>query len=346
MHSSYDFIIVGAGIMGLLTAYELAPTQARILIVDQQQAGQESSWAGGGILSPLYPWRAPDVIQPLFLQSLKHYPNLIEALQQQSGIDPQYWPCGLSILNPPDSDDAFHWAQEKKLPIHLIEKNLWLPFVAQVRNPRLLKALLNTLQKKSNIQLIEYQPILDFKKSNEKIISIHTPQQSFMAEHFIVCAGAWTNELLKPLNIHLPIEPVLGQMILLKPAEKILNHILLKDDCYLIPRQDGLILVGSTVEKTQFNKHITPSARNVLWQSALNICPSLSSAERVTQWAGLRPGTPEGIPYIGRVTPFENLWINAGHFRNGLTLAPASCQLLADLILKKSPALDPIPYQA
>ena len=345
MHHHYDFIIIGAGIMGLLTAYELAPTGARILLIDRQQAGRESSWAGGGILSPLYPWRAHNAIQPLFLQSLQRYPNLIQTLHHHSGIDPHYWPCGVSILNPPDRDQAIEWAQAQQLPITTIEKNLWLPFVAQVRNPRLLQALLSTLKQKPNIELIEHQPIVDFKKSNQTIISIQTQQQAFTAQQFIVCSGAWTSELLKPLNIHLSIEPILGQMLLVKTATDLLDHIVIKNDAYLIPRKDQFILIGSTVERTQFNKHITPSAKKYLWQKALDIHPSLSSAEIVTQWAGLRPGTPEGIPYIGRVTPFENLWINAGHFRNGLTLAPAACQLLADLILQKSPTIDPTPYQ-
>lgn len=359
--TSYDIVIIGAGIMGLLTAHELAPSHARILILDQQQAGKESSWAGGGILSPLYPWRAHCDLQPLFLWSLKNYPDLIKTLHQNSGVNPEWLPSGLLTLNTQDANNAHSWAQKNQLSIESLNNDqlkkqhpnlnakldsaLLLNFVAQVRNPRLLQALIATLAQKSNITLRENQPVIHIKKHASQITQIKTPDHLISANHFIFCSGAWSQKLLSPLTPSLPIEPVLGQMLVLKPKKNLIHSIILHEDHYLIPRQDGLILVGSTLEKNHFNKTTTDSAKHFLLNKAHAIIPELAQAECIHHWAGLRPYAPEGIPLIGQLPLFHNAWINAGHFRNGLTLAPASCRLLADLILQRTPIINPIPYQ-
>ena len=124
-----------------------------------------------------------------------------------------------------------------------------------------------------------------------------------------------------------------------------LDRVVLSDGRYLIPREDGRILVGSTLERTGFEKQLTEQAHRSLYQSALDLLPALAECEVEAQWAGLRPGSPDGIPYIGAVEGFANLYLNAGHYRNGLVLAPASCRLVADLMLKRTPEIDPQPYR-
>ena len=140
------------------------------------------------------------------------------------------------------------------------------------------------------------------------------------------------------------VEPVKGQMLLYKFDQAPIKSILLSEGRYLIPRVDGHLLLGSTLEHEGFDKTISSAARDSLLQSAYKILPALEEIQPVKQWAGLRPYAPEGIPYIGRVEEFENLFINAGQYRNGLLLAPASARLLADSLLGRTPIIDPMPY--
>ena len=144
--------------------------------------------------------------------------------------------------------------------------------------------------------------------------------------------------------VELPVEPVKGQMILYKCAEDFLPSMVLAKGRYAIPRRDGHVLIGSTLEYAGFDKTPTDVALESLKASAEELLPALKDAEVVGHWAGLRPGSPEGIPFIGEVPSYPGLWLNCGHFRNGLVLAPASCQLLADLMLGREPIIDPAPY--
>jgi glycine oxidase len=161
----------------------------------------------------------------------------------------------------------------------------------------------------------------------------------------VICAGAWSAEVLKNLSAPLKIEPVKGQMLLFKFKQQPIASILLHGGRYLIPRRDGHMLIGSTLEYRGFDKSPTPAAKQSLLDSAYKILPMLKRHKPVAQWSGLRPAAPEGIPFIGKLEGFENLYINAGQFRNGLVLAPASARLLADELLGGTPILDPRPYR-
>lgn len=160
----------------------------------------------------------------------------------------------------------------------------------------------------------------------------------------LLAAGAWSGELLKPLGLELPVVPVKGQMILYKCAADFLPRMVLAKGRYAIPRRDGHILIGSTLEHSGFDKTPTDEAQESLRASAAELLPELADMQPVAHWAGLRPGSPEGIPYIGPVPGFDGLWLNTGHYRNGLVLAPASCRLLADLMSGREPIIDPAPY--
>jgi glycine oxidase len=165
------------------------------------------------------------------------------------------------------------------------------------------------------------------------------------AKEFVVTAGAWTAQLLKPLEVDLAIEPVKGQMLLFNPPRRLLQTMVLTKGRYLIPRRDNHLLVGSTLEYSAFDKSTSETALQSLRHSAVELLPELAKHPVIKQWAGLRPGAPNGIPYIGRIDSYSNLSINAGQFRNGLVLAPASARLLTDILLGRDVALDPKPYK-
>ena len=216
--------------------------------------------------------------------------------------------------------------------------------VANVRNPRLVKSLTAALLALPNVTIHEQCEVSGFVRDGDRILGVSTAAGDILADQVVLAAGAWSGELLKTLGLDLPVEPVKGQMILYKCASDFLSSMVLAKGRYAIPRRDGHILVGSTLEHEGFDKAPTDAALESLKASAIELIPALADAQVVGHWAGLRPGSPEGIPYIGPMTGFAGLWLNCGHYRNGLVLAPASCQLLTDLILGREPLIDAAPY--
>ena len=353
-------IVVGGGVIGLLSAYGLAGAGCSVTLLDASATGTEASWAGGGIVSPLYPWRYSTAVTALAHWSQDYYPRLGERLNQQSGVDPEVHETGLYWLDLEDEDQALAWAQRERRPLHRVEmekvhvavpslgsgfsRSVYMSGVANVRNPRLLKALRGALVKMPNVRIVEHCAVSGFVRDGEQIVGVHTAQGEMRSDRVVVAAGAWSGNLLATLGLELPVKPMKGQMILFKCAEDFLPSMVLAKRRYAIPRKDGHILVGSTLEDVGFDKTPTGDALDSLRDTAIDLLPGLVDAEVVKHWAGLRPASPEGIPYIGSVPGFEGLWLNCGHFRNGLVLAPASCQLLTDLMLDRTPCVDPEPY--
>lgn len=353
-------LVVGGGVIGLLSALLLAREGEKVVLLERQEVGGEASWAGGGIVSPLYPWRYGAAVTALASWSQSFYPALGAQLLLSSGIDPQVYMTGLYWLDLEDEAEALDWAQKgghnlSKLDMKSVyaavpllgagfNRAIYMPDVANVRNPRLIKALRATLQDMSNVHLREQCEVLGFTRHEGRISGVTTSGGEVRAGRVVLAAGAWSGELMANLGLALPVEPVKGQMILYKCAEDFLPSMVLAEGRYAIPRKDGHILIGSTLEHARFDKTPTADALRSLKASAEALLPDLAQAEVVGHWAGLRPGSPEGIPYIGEVPGFPGLWLNCGHYRNGLVLAPASCRLLADLLLGREPIVDPTPY--
>ncbi|MGY2196658.1 glycine oxidase ThiO [Pseudomonas gingeri] len=360
MSTQQHVVIVGGGVIGLLTAFNLAGQVARVTLLDRSGLGQESSWAGGGIVSPLYPWRYSSAVTALAHWSQDFYPQLGERLFASTGVDPEVHTTGLYWLDLDDEAEALAWAEREQRPLSPVDisavhdavpvmgggysRAIYMANVANVRNPRLVKSLKAALQALSNVTLHEQCEVSDFIREGGKVVGVQTATGGIRADQVVLAAGAWSGELLKRLGLELPVEPVKGQMILYKCAADFLPSMILAKGRYAIPRRDGHILIGSTLEHEGFDKTPTLSALESLKASAVELIPALAGVEPVAHWAGLRPGSPAGIPFIGRVPGFDGLWLNCGHYRNGLVLAPASCQLFADLLLGHEPIIDPAPY--
>lgn len=357
---SKQVVVVGGGVIGLLTAFNLAPKVDQVVVCDQGEVGRESSWAGGGIVSPLYPWRYSPAVTALAHWSQDFYPQLGERLFASTGIDPQVHTTGLYWLDLDDEAEALDWAQREQRPLSAVDisaaydavpvlgpgfkRAIYMAGVANVRNPRLVKSLKAALLAMPNVTLREHCSVSGFCQEGGRITGVHTAEGVLVADEVVLSAGAWSGDLLRTLGLELPVEPVKGQMILFKCAEDFLPSMVLAKGRYAIPRRDGHILVGSTLEHAGYDKTPTNEALESLKASAVELLPALANAEVVAHWAGLRPGSPEGIPYIGPVPGHEGLWLNCGHYRNGLVLAPASCQLFTDLLTGGEPIIDQRPY--
>lgn len=351
--------VVGGGVIGLLAARELRAAGLDVTVLDRGQIGRESSWAGSGILSPLHPWRQPDAVQPLSLWSQRAYPQLAAALADESGIDPQWQLSGLLLPDCADAEVAHAWARRWQVPLETLGASalrhaepalaphaggLRLPQVAQIRNPRLMRALHVSLLR-AGVAFEEQCEVLGFAQRDRRIVALDTRHGRRPVDRLLVTAGAWSGELLRGCGLHLPIEPVRGQILALQTEPGLIGHVVLAEGHYLVPRRDGLVLVGSTVERAGFDKTPSPATAIALRAAAAGLVPALADAPHVTHWAGLRPGSPDGTPYIGRHPQFDNLYVSAGHYRSGLTLAPASAALVSALITGQRPPLDGAAYR-
>jgi glycine oxidase len=353
-----EIVIIGGGVIGLLTARELSASGADVTLVEMGGTGQESSWAGGGILSPLYPWRYAGSVTALASWSQQVYPDLCSDLFEETGVDPEYHRSGLMILDPEQHEVALTWAEAEQVALQLIDRAeiatkepglqtreseaLWLPEVGQIRNPRLTKALRSAIEKRVRIR--EREEVLELRQDEGRVAGVRTTKGEIAAERVIVCTGAWTAQLLSKIGRKPDIRPVRGQMILFfaKPGQ--IRHVTLFRDHYVIPRKDGRVLIGSTLEEAGFEKRTTAEAKEELYRIAVDLFPLLKRTPIEDHWAGLRPGSPSGIPYIGPYPDLAGLYVNAGHFRNGLVTGPASARLIADLVLGRDPILPPSPY--
>jgi glycine oxidase len=353
-----DILVIGGGAIGLLTARELAGAGAEVTLVEMGQTGRESSWAGGGIISPLYPWRYADSVTSLVLWSQREYPDLCRRLLEETGVDPELVRSGLLVLDQEERDQALAWGREHGTVVELMDGDrvpeiepglgprpggaIWLPDVAQVRNPRLARSLRRSVE--NRILIREQEEVLELLVENGRSAGVRTRKGIIEARQVVICTGAWTAKLMEQLGGRPDIEPVRGQMILFyaKPGE--VNHLVLFRDRYVIPRKDGRILIGSTLEHEGFVKATTAEAKEELYRAAVEIFPLLKHTPIEDHWAGLRPGSPSGIPYIGAYPGIDGLYFNAGHYRNGLVTGPASARLAADLILGRKPITDPSPY--
>ncbi|MBU6459835.1 MAG: glycine oxidase ThiO [Proteobacteria bacterium] len=352
---SADVLIVGAGLIGLATGYEFSRAGYQVLILDRGLVGQESSWAGGGILFPLMPWDYAEPVNILAEYSLSLYHNWTEQLFAEGGVDPELIQSGLVHLFPYDMHSALSWINQRGMRCEIVNPQeivsdllseteaLWFPDVYQVRNPRLTQSLKTVLEKRG-VQIVERVDVTGLIARNSRIIALETSSGQYKAGSYVITGGAWSQSILGAYALNLSIRPVRGQMLLFKDRPSRLKQIIYHQGTYIIPRKDGHVLTGSTLEEVGFDKNPTSDARENLFHRATDLLPWLRDSEFVQQWAGLRPGSPQSIPVIDRHPLLSNLYVNTGHFRYGVTMAPGSAKLLVSRFLDQEAAISLKPY--
>jgi glycine oxidase len=363
-----DALIIGGGIIGLTCALRLRQAGLSVTLLDKGAPGREASWAGAGVLSPPNPHRSDSLYQ-ITIASLNSYPALCEELRELSGVDPEYTVCGeLKLIT---TEQSLQMAQSNvrvtksqtmpdgKPIIEILapdEVNAIEPAVkpqgygfelyrqaAHIRNPRLLQAL-QTACNKLGVNTIADAKVTSFQTNpqnqTEVIGAVCENGNTHTAPHTILAAGAWSNLLTlptppgaKPLADLLPINPVRGQIVLLKCDAPPFKPVICKGKIYLVPRRDGHVLIGATEEhESGFDKRNTPHGVHWLATEAMQLVPSLESASVVATWAGLRPASPDLRPYIGPAPGYQNLLAATAHFRSGLTQAPETARIITSLI--------------
>ena len=352
---NHKTIVIGAGIIGLLIAWYLTREGKRVLVIDRNIPGRESSWAGGGIISPLYPDRYP-VLKPLVQRSAAAYSLLAGELYRKTGIDPELLASGLIVLDSPQDDVGLPERNGgiclSKRELANLEPLLQAPAtgglfygdVCQVRNPRFIAALKQALANE-RVEFLEETVATAFQSSHGELQAVLTNKGSIEAERCVIATGAWTGDLLHRTGLWLPIRPIRGQMIVLHSPEHRIAHILVHQHRYLIPRRDGRILVGSTLEYGGYSKQGTVEAAESLRRFAGTLVPSLGQEFIEHHWTGLRPGSPDEAPFIGEHPLIKRLFICAGHYRNGFATGPASALLVVDMMLNRKEHVDSLPFR-
>jgi len=355
-------VVIGGGVIGCLTALYLYRLGAMPIIVEKGKTGQQSSWAGAGILCPIHPWLYPDGFTHLIDDSLARYPALNEMLLEMTGISMQWLTSGLLIPFFEDDrihhrDDALAWskrfgwkveeldaaqtiAHEPTISKQVSGSLLW-PEVGQARNPRLLAAVKKALEL-CEVPIREQAEVVGVAENGKgEIIAVQLANgDTIEADAVLLAAGSWSGELGRQLGFNLPVEPVKGQIVLLKDQPGRVNHIIKHDDAYMVPRVDGHILVGASMERVGFQTGNTDAVVDHLLDATYRITPGLKGAQIVQKWMGFRPGSPDGMPYLGPVDGHPGLWVATGHYRNGVALAPGTAEMMSRWIMGEAPEMD------
>jgi glycine oxidase len=342
-----DVLILGGGVIGLTCAYFLAREGLRVELVDKGDFGQEASWAGAGILPPGDVAHARTAGELLRAHGIALFPTLSAELRERTGMDNGYRRCGGLEFDEQGVPITDEWQVQgvasERLDgnaLHRLEpavapawtEAIYIPDMAQVRNPWHLKALLAACES-VGVRLTPGCPVHGFERRQDRITAARTLAGSHIADRYLVAAGAWSDALLEPLDIRPGIHPVRGQIAMLNTGVARLRRVLCLGKRYIVPRPDGRVLIGSTEEAVGFDKRTTGGAIAELLRFAFSLVPSLADAPLERCWAGLRPGTPNELPYLGPVPGIANLFVAAGHFRSGIQLSPATGLLMKELLL-------------
>lgn len=349
-----DVLIIGGGVIGLSLARELHKKGVhRIAVIDRGTCGREASYAAAGMLAP---HAETDRIDPFFRfcsESNKLYPGFAAELLEETGVDIELDRAGTLYLALTERDSEelrrrYEWQTTAGLNVERltapetrkaepfvspdVRESLFFPDDGQVENRKLIEALLE-YARLNDIEIREGVEVSGVLADGSRVLGVETRDEKLFAETTVVATGAWTSLIKLGLNaLPVNVKPIKGQMIAFHTAKKLFQKVIYSPRGYIVPRSDGRILAGATVEDAGFDKETTEAGIDYLRGTAGEISPSLGSLEISEKWAGLRPFAADGLPVIGRLAGYENLILATAHFRNGILLAPITAKIVADEI--------------
>ena len=342
MKAARDILIIGGGVIGLAIAIELKRKGAKVTVVSQDY-NAAAAHAAAGMLAPLAEKLTSDPLLDLCLRSRWLYPEWTQKLEELTGVDTGYLPCG--ILAPTyqqpetvaEADNAV-WLDRQTIKLYQpglsdrVVGGWWYPEDGQVDNRCLMRSLLQAAQT-LGIELKEGVRVKAIQQKQGRVNGVLTDIGQLTAEQYVLAAGSWASQLMP-----LPVRPVKGQMLALKMPQKLhqplpLQRVIYGDGVYLVPRQDGRLVVGATAEEVAWTPFNTPKGIQTLLGKTTDLYPAAADWQIEEMWWGFRPGTPDELPILGR-SNCENLFLATGHYRNGILLAPITATLMADLILE------------
>ena len=336
--------MVGGGVIGLSLAWELRKRGASVLVVERGELGGEASSAAGGMLAWCDP-HLPEAARGLASASRECYGEFVGEIEETSGLGVDLRKFGTIMLD--DGEPGAFLAESRKLSgaeLAAMEPGLrvgsrdaqWWPEWSV--DPRRLMACLSAACRTRGVTAETGVAVTDVIAERRRVVGVRSANNEFQAGAVVNCAGAWAGKIacgVAPLPS--PTRPVKGQMLAVGGGGSQLLHVVRAPEVYLIPRSDGSVVVGATVEEVGFNKETHPEAIERLRAAAVALVPELGSVREV--WAGLRPGSVDGLPIIGE-TSLPGYFVAGGHFRDGILLAPATAKVMAGLVLGEGSGLE------
>lgn len=343
---TWDAVVIGGGVIGLSIALELSKRGQKVLVVERSETGREASHAAGGMLAHCDP-HTRDVVRPLASASAALYPEFVHELQDETKVHIDLRQDGtiafltlgdVPVKGRPLSDDEVQEREPQLVPpgpAHFLPE--------ACLDPRgLVEALAKSLHHRG-VDVATGNSVVSVEIQDRRVTGVRTEKSQYPAPVVINCAGAWASQIPPiPLRTH----PVKGQMLSIIPQHGnhfSLKHVVRSGSCYLIPRSDGKIVIGATVEQAGFDKRVDPDVIQGLHQQAANLLPELGEGRILEAWSGLRPGTPDGLPMIGE-TSYGGYLVATGHYRDGVLLAPITAQIIAQIVTGENPEMDLIPF--
>ena len=363
MSRTADVVIVGGGLIGCSLAAELAARGPSVVVVERAEPGGEASGAAAGMLTPQADALEPSPFFDLALESRELYPEWARRAFEETGVDAGYRRTGLLRVLPASAPEAkaarapAEWQRARglrvdelaceELPREIavrlapgVRSVLFFPDEAVV-DPRRATRASWLLAERRGARVETGTSVRRFTLERGVCRGVETDSGAIAAGAVIDAAGAWAS-FDGVLPVAVPVVPVRGQIVEIRLGGRPLQTVLSSEEVYLVPREDGGVLIGSTLEHVGFRKEVTAGAIGQLLDAAARLCPEVTSARFVTAWAGLRPGTPDGWPLLGE-SGVEGLFLAAGHYRNGILLAPATARRMADLVTGR-PAAELSPF--
>jgi glycine oxidase len=363
-----DVLIIGGGVIGLSLAWDLARHGCAAHVIDRGEPGREASWAGAGIIPPAKASASQHPYEQLRGLAYDLHSRWADELRELTGIDTGFRRCGgLHLARTPGEAGALAgWAvllREEGIDVERLSvadlrelepgiasgfrtgvTAFLLPDEAQLRNPWHLRALVAACER-AGVTITPHLPITDFALDADQLTAVQTSAGPLRARQYCFTAGAWTGQVLQRLGIATGILPIRGQMVLFHCERPPITRIVNEGSRYLVPREDGRVLAGSTEEEVGFDKRTTEEAITDLTDFARGLVPALREAPIENTWAGLRPGSFDGLPYLGPLPGVTNAFVAAGHFRSGLFLSTATAVVMSQLIRGQQPQIDLAPFR-
>ncbi|MDP3723358.1 MAG: glycine oxidase ThiO [Candidatus Omnitrophota bacterium] len=363
--SRRDVIVLGGGIIGCATAWELAERGKAVCLLERGTVGCEASTAAAGILSSQMDVEQPGPFFELCQASRRLYPRWITRLEQHSRISVGFHVDGIVFLAVTESEERRMARQARWQTARGLRVERWssrevrrrepsvdgrvrcgfsFPTEAQIDNGRLMQALAVACRK-ARVDLRERTTIRRLRIRHGRVRGVETDHGPLEAPVVVNCLGSWAS-MGGAFPLTLPVEPARGQMLAFAGPKRLLRHVVMSERAYAVQRRDGRVLVGSTIERAGFDKSLTLEGIHAILCGIRHMSRALDRCTFREAWAGFRPSTPDRLPILGS-TPIDGLYVATGHFRHGILLAPLTAQVLAELILtgRSSPDLTPFSPQ-